>query len=88
MTGDDSLMTSQFKQELFKKQMTIFILSYVANFLILLGFKTEFITVSFFDTADDQNSFLHYPDMQVILLASSFMYFSVGNVLEYTRGCD
>ena len=63
-------------------------LSYLANFFILLGFGTEYITVSFFDTEDTTSSSLKYPDMQVILLASSFMYFSVGNVLEYTKGCD
>eukprot|EP00347_Sterkiella_histriomuscorum_P017047 403350864 len=78
------------QREIIKKQISVYVLSYFANMIGLLGFGIEFITATFYKDQDpryDQiNSIsLSNSDVQVILLAMAAMYFMVGSSLEYIQ---
>jgi hypothetical protein len=69
----------------------VFFLSFVVHVLSELGLTNEMVTATFYkqvqdsDTENDDRSKFKYPNMQVVLLTVSCMYFVLGSTLEYIR---
>ena len=73
-------------------QALIFFISYFTNFFILFGFSSEFIictfNISVLNNDTEDLSYMHYSDVQTTLMLSTFMYFTLGGVLEYIKRSD
>ncbi|CDW88417.1 UNKNOWN [Stylonychia lemnae] len=74
------------------RQLLVYFLSYITNFVGLLGLQIEFVTATFYqdkeDNKDPKALKISYADVQVILMSCAVMYFLMGCILEYIKRSD
>lgn len=68
-----------------RKQIVVFAMSYLANFLVLFGYSIEYVIAVYYNHPTVDTPGLQYQDLQATLLLTSIIFFALGSVLEYVK---